>query len=802
MGGKERRTMTRGDRHGSQSQGIESALTEEQRAQVAALLGATDALARALHAAGPDRAALSSALQPVRDTDEPVAAAYAAGLGAARGAGAQAAADVATVIGELDTRHEVAREARRSRVRLRSAGAAHAIVIPPAQPVAPSLAATPIAPISLAPRAPLFIEAHVTRSREAGELTLVIIWQEGADADTQRGYLFLLDFWREGIKDFEIADPMSRARVQSQLIAPLTQRDGPGVVKIGWAQARGLVLQALAVNDWRKAAPAAEFTRFRAQLDERLLAEPANATRQEEVIAEQARMEREGDRPLFDINLEAEETLANWLGAWSLGDYGLSYDLLSADHSARRGVSRAEYVALRRQWAAEADPAALRLTVIREQEQRASALWTPSSAPGRLGTGGREIEAFWSMTLTESPIGGQLPELPMGTLISKSTGRHWFWTGHTLRRDPSSNLWLVAASRDEGAQSQGLPVEELTKRVKEQREKAERTATEAQSQPEGPATSEALRAVTAYLTTALHYSDALMTRLPLDETICREAINDARALGTHERAAALLERMVGRFQDDVDVRFELGVEQYLVSEQYSQQGQHEPADSWLGRATATMTDVASAAPTARHLQGLGELLSRQGHFTQAAERLRQAVAIEPENATLYLDLSETLMGQAGAENLDAPEKLDDAGRQAAMRGALDALRAAAKIDASLPRLFTRIGAVQEALHQHEDAIISLEEAIQRDRDDDLAQYTLGALHMARKEPEKALRYLELASQMEPASLQYRVAVAACYVALERVREATRELDTLDKIAPGLPQTGELRARLARIAKKK
>ena len=267
----------------------------------------------------------------------------------------------------------------------------------------------------------------------------------------------------------------------------MTQREGPGVVKIGWAQARGLVLQALEVNAWRKVEPAAELTRYRAQVDERLLAEPEDEARRDEIAAEQARLDREGDRPLCDINMEAEEALANWLGSWSLGDYGLAYDFLSAEHPARRGVSRAEFAALRRQWVDEAQPAALRLTMIREQEQRASVLWTPGAAPGRLGAGGRELEAFWSLTMRESPIGGQLPELPMGTLVSKSTGRHWFWTGHTLRRDPATNLWLVAASRDEGAQAQGLPVDELTKRVKEQREKAERTATEAQRQPEGPA---------------------------------------------------------------------------------------------------------------------------------------------------------------------------------------------------------------------------------------------------------------------------------------------------------------------------
>lgn len=789
--------MARGDQRGHGSQ----ELSEAQRAQVATMLGATEALAQALRAAGAEHDTFQAALKPVLDSEEPVAAAYAAALGDVRGAGAQYAADVATALGELDGRHEVAREARRARVRLRSAGAAHTIAVPAARVVPTIQTTAPVAPITVAPREPKFIEAHVTRSREAGELTLITVWQEGTDDDILRAYLFLLDFWREGVKDFEISDPLPKAQIQRQLIAPLTQRQGPGVDKIGWAQARGLVLQALAVNTWRKAEPAATLTRFRAQVDQRLLDGPADEARRQEIVAETARMEREGDRPLCDINLEPEETLANWLGAWGLGDYGLAYDLLAADHPTRRGKSREEFIALRRQWADEAEPAALRLTLIRDQEQRASVLWTPGAAPGRLGAGGRELEAFWSLTLNESAVGGQLSELPMGTLVSKSTGRHWFWTGHTMRRDTASNLWLVAASRDEGAQAQGVPVEELTKRIKEMREKAERTASEAQAQPEGPAASNALRTVTGDLTAALHYGDALMARLPLDETICRDAINDARALASHERAAALLERMVGRFQDDIEVRFEYGVEQYLVGEQYAQQGMSEPASAWLGRATATMTDVATTAPTARHLQGLGELLSRQGHFTQAAERLRQAIASEPENATLQLDLSEALMGQVSAENLDAPEPLDDAARQTAMRGALDALRAAAKIDADLPRLFTRIGAVQEALHQHEDAIISLEEAIRRDRDDDSAQYTLGTLYMARKEPQKALRHLEMASQMEPTSLQYRVAVAACYVALEKVREATRELDTLDKVAPGLPQTSELRARLARVVKK-
>jgi len=61
--------------------------------------------------------------------------------------------------------------------------------------------------------------------------------------------------------------------------------------------------------------------------------------------------------------------------------------------------------------------------------------------------------------------------------------------------------------------------------------------------------------------------------------------------------------------------------------------------------------------------------------------------------------------------------------------------------------------------------------------------------------------LEMASQLDPSSLQYRLALATDYVALERVREAAREIEILDKFAPGLPQVAELKAQLARLKKK-
>ncbi|HEX2350431.1 MAG TPA: tetratricopeptide repeat protein [Ktedonobacterales bacterium] len=801
--------MAGGDRQGQQGRGASGAssdLTQTQRNQVEALRAQTGELAEALRGAQADHAAQTQRLAQALGDDEAVAQTYAERLGDVRGEQASAAADVALAIGELDVRHEVARAARRAGVRLRSAGAHASLTIAATSTAAAPTSAAPAElaapPASQTPRKPVFDSAWATHTRDSGEVNLLVLWREGADADVLRAYLFLLDYWQAGVRDFEISDTLTRREIQTQLIEPLRGKDLPPPVKLGWAQARGLIAQALDVSAWRGAEPGGDFARYRAQVEERLLAEPTDDEQREALRGEEERFAREGDRPLCDFNLGPDETIANWLGAWSFGDYGLAYDLLTDDHPTRRSQSRVEYVAQRRQWADEAHPAALRLTLIREQEQRASVLWTPESAPGRLGAGvKRELEAFWSLTLADSPLGGQLDELPMGTLISKSSGRHWFWSGYSMQRDVATNLWLISRQRDEGAQAQGLPVEELTRRVEELRQRAQQKAQTAPQDPNSAQTAEILREVTGDLTAALHYGDALTAKLPLDESVSRAALNDARALSAHERAAAILERMVGRYGDDIEVRFELGVEQYLVAEQSTQLGQQEAAATWLGRATATLTGVADEAPTAQRLQGLGELLARQGHYNQAEQRLRQGIALDNTVAPLYIDLSEALMGQATDDNLDTPRPPTDEERQPIMRQALEALRDAARIDPTAPRLFTRMGAIYEALHQHEDAIIAFEDAIRREPDDDLARYTLGTLYLSRRDYEKARPLLEMASQLDPSSLQYRLALATDYVALERVREAAREIEILDKFAPGLPQVAELKAQLARLKKK-
>lgn len=810
MARSDRRTPQQRAKKQGSAQGHAEAppLTGEQRDALKQLTGRTASLAKGLRdAQSGGRDALIEALAPLDQEDEAVALAYAAHLATVRGAEARDAADVAQALGELAARREVSREARRSRLRLRSAGFPSSLNIPAGPPAITATDGhelTPPTPItsisSISPQGRWrrqLVEAVATRSRESGEIALLLAWQEGMDPENVRGYSLALDFWHVGVSGFSVSEPMSRTRFRRE-IAETLQMDGQRVptVKLTWAGARRLLREALAVNEWRGTEPVEDFQKNRALIEERLLAEPDDDEASTEIAEETIRFEREGDRPLIGNSMEADETVANWLGAWCFGDYGLTWDLLSDDNPLRKGSTRDEYIALRRQWASEADPGALRLMLIREQPQRASALWTPAAVGRLAGSSAKELEVFWSVTLRETPLAGQLDEMPMATLVSQETGRHWYWTAYTVARDAASGFWLISRQRDEGAASQALTVEELQKRAQEARDSAEKTAQTVPENPRDPKTMEVVRAVTGALATVLHYDDALIVKLPLDEAVYRTAIDDARTMNNHERAAALLERMLGRFPDQAQTRFELGVEQYLVSEQYGSQGEDEAANAWLDRAIATMTTVAEQDPTAEHLQGVAELLARRGQARAAEEKLREALNLDASRASIHADLSSVLMARVSGEAEDEPEELTEEQQKPLIREALSELREAARLDGSLPGIFTRMGAIYEVLGQPEDARIAYEGAIERDAQDATAHYALGSMLLGRKEDAASLPHFEAAVQLEPLAVSFRLALAANYVALNRAREATRELDLIDRLQPNLPQVSELREILA------
>jgi tetratricopeptide (TPR) repeat protein len=637
-------------------------------------------------------------------------------------------------------------------------------------------------------------------------VVVLLAWQEGADTEALRVWTIDIDFFEHGIKAMSVRGPMTRQRFHNESLATLRQQVHAETTALTWAQARGLVLEGMDVTTWRAVEFPADFRRHLGALRTRLLdIADGDATAQAAASAEDERLTREGHLPYVAAGLQPDESVATWLGAWTFGDFGLAYDLLAADHPTRRQQTRAEYIAQRRQWAGEARPASLRLTLAREQAHRASALWVPGAA----GTTGsrREVEAFWSITLDESPLGGALDELPQATITSAQTGRHWYWTAYTLQHDHERDLWRLARDRDEGRASQTLTIDELQQRIKEAHETVEKLAATPAPQGDTQAAETMLRELTGVVTAALHYHDAVILKLPLDEAAYEAAVSDAQSIGAYERAAALLERRDLRFPGRAHTTFELGIQYYLMAIQVARVGDARAEPVWLERAAQAFQRSIALEPSAERLQALGEVLGHQGHYTLAVARLREAIALEPAHASAHSDLANALMSAVSDENLDETppisslpqaernQRVADAGH-----AALAELRETAHLDPSIQRVHARMGAIYDILGLPEDALLAFQEAVRHDPGDAEAHFTLGALHLQRHDAVRALPELEEAVHLAPASASVRITLATAYLDLRRWREAEHELREAERLRPNLPQLADLRARLARERK--
>ncbi|HEU5370580.1 MAG TPA: hypothetical protein VFU69_19055, partial [Ktedonobacterales bacterium] len=509
-----------------------------------------------------ERAAAYQALSPIEQQAAPVALAFADALGSRRETDA---ADVALALAELSQHQALRKEARRAGVRLRSVGIAPGFSIPASEAAAPQ-------------RQRPFYTGYVSQTREQGEMQLALAWYENQAAGDVRGMVFLLEFWRDGVKDFFMTDVTTTKRFQQDYSKNTRAGEQVDILPISLAEARSLVQEALEINTWRKTPLPDAYKRHYATIRDLLL----NASISEE---EEQAIARQGDRPWIARNLEAEELATNALGAWAFGDYGLFYDLLADEHASRRAQTRDEFIQLRRQWVSEADPASLRVLLLREQTagQAQSSLWVPTG----IHAGGRkDVEVFWSLLLKDSPIGGQVEELPMATVINRETGRHWYWTAYTLVQQ--DGVWRISRQRDEGLLAQGIPIPELQQRVKDLSEEANRIA---QSQPTTEEEAEeATRSLFGTVATALHLNDALMARLPLDRAPYDQAALDARSIGQYERAAAYYEKMLDRFGDRARLLTQLGIMQYLAGERELQGNNQAGAQRWWDSASTSLEE--------------------------------------------------------------------------------------------------------------------------------------------------------------------------------------------------------------------
>ena len=307
------------------------------------------------------------------------------------------AADILLAINELTPNKAIRKESRRALIQL-----AGAKIYPSWTPEAePGLT-----PLTVA-NPPRFWKGFATEMREEGEVELILCWDQGFEYGEARMMVFLLDFWQEGIKDFW-TEVGSKRRIDARVHELDEKFASSSETKIKMtdstlAEGRRLIHEALSVNSWRGTSPHKDYRHYQPSV--------------QQLVLNTSDVGADRGRTFIKPGLEPDEVVANFIGGWSLGDFGLCFDLLTGTSPLLEGLSRDEWVDLRRKWADEGHPARFEPRFLRERELSQQSIWLPGSYVCDRFALQREVEMGWRLELRDTPLWGTLVEMPMGTAV-------------------------------------------------------------------------------------------------------------------------------------------------------------------------------------------------------------------------------------------------------------------------------------------------------------------------------------------------------------------------------------------------
>jgi tetratricopeptide (TPR) repeat protein len=668
-----------------------------------------------------------------------------------------ASADILAAVNALSQHKELRKEARRSLIRLESTKT-YPQWIPP-------IARTPAVTVNT-PNAPRFWKGVVTQSREQGEMQLGLFWEQGYDYSEVRSLLLLLDFWRDGVKDV-IVETSNKHHAEEHITEMRTRLTDTMVVDCTLAEGKRLIEEALSVNKWRGTTPSKDYRSHQPIINQ--------------LVLQASDLEEERGRTFIDPELEDQETIVNFLGAWSLGDYGLAYDLLTEGSSNREGLLRDEWIERRRAWADEAQPIRLQLGFVHERERSQSTLWVPTPILGGRLSSRKEIEVGWSLELKDTPLSGTLPEMPMGTAINKDTGRHWFWTSYILVRE--QNAWRIQYITDEGANTQGLPITELQKRIQEYE-----AAIDAKlAQRETGNINEIVQELTWRLIQLLHFYDALIARLPFDRKVCEDAYSRALVTANSERILVYLERLAQRFPEQkAETLRRLGATLAALAYQSADQGLTERKELLIRRAETALREALTLDDSAKGHALLAELLSSENRNDEAEAEFLQAKMTTPT-------LEEDASIEAGLGNI--------AMRRERMDEAIAHYRRVADINPKYPGIWFNLGFAYRLLGQLDEAEASYKRALEIEPQNEMSYTELVALYMNRQETAQARAIVEQGVRANPDSAMLHALLASVLLELGDMRGAQHEIKEAEEIDPELPVVREVRQYIDKAKKR-
>jgi tetratricopeptide (TPR) repeat protein len=708
---------------------------------------------------------------------------------------------------------------------------------------------------------PRFWKGFYTDSKDAGEMQLTLLWEQGENNKDALIMSFLLDFWQEGVKDF-FSETNSKRHIDSHLNEMRRQFAHIKLVNCTPSEARRLLQEALSVNKKRGTRPHPDFTRDLPLINELILNAPGNEEDEEDWDEDEDELSDLTPGPIASSpflsssappfpglddatdpaallrslfgGIEVEPVIADFLQAWSVGDYASAYDMLTEDSPLRDGLTSDEWVAVRKQWSAEARPARLSTLFLEEREEDFEEDEDEEEDLDEEEVLGEEVlemekdededeefeedeepgppvvEAGWSLEFTDTPLSQRIKELPTATAFLPETKRHWFWTSYTLHEDEEGD-YLIHDMTDEGASLLQLSPEELEARLDAMREEIEHLAQDLKGEDEEEEeedfedeeleeedeeeeeedfedeefldTLSHMRDIIATTTRLNYYCDALMAKTPPDEPeVYDSAVQNATLTQDFEHAAFFLQQKARQFPDQRGDALSLLAMAYIeAAARYAEDGNKDEEQQNRFRALAEQAaqEAINVAKTPKAYIILAQI------WIEYDKNLEEAEALLHEAEKLSPDSQEAVLIEVSFARL--AEKRQD------IALALEHYKRASQIQPDFPALWTTMGKLQRDLGQNDEAEKSLLYSVETEPEEIDAYIGLAELYTnVRNDFQKAKDILQKGLEVDPQSPDIYIAFTLLYMQRNDFQTAERYLEQAEELAPDMDFVQEMR----------
>src|SRR6266568_2293633 len=665
------------------------------------------------------------------------------------------AADVLIAVNELSPAKSVRKEARRSLIGLQG------VRIYPQW--SPPIDRVPAVQVTTPPLR--FWKGMVTDSRNVGEVQLALGFEQEDNPSQVRVFVFLLEFYHDGVKDF--FSRTGNKRTADNFFAEMeTHLTDVETKDCSLAQARRLILEALDVNKRNGTQPHKDY-RFNGSLVNQLILEVPGL---EEAELEEE-VEPEEDEDTIDLHsLDPSGVVVNFVEFWVNGDYDLAYELLSADSTLREGLSKDEWIERRKVWLEEADPGELIPDFIHEREPEESKIWLPGLVSARRSATRKEFEVGWSIELEETPLTYTLPEVPQPTAIYEETQRHWFWTSYTLVQE--ENEWRIQSMTDEAAIALTLPIEELQKRIEKHDKFLDEYFTKHKPKAtDSDKTQQFLNVVVWRIMQTVYYTEALIKKLPLDYALYSDVLSRLQAVLQYEHSLIYLEPLARQFPDGPRLR-QLAAFQRQLSNKFFDEADDERGEHFQDLAEEALRESLSLENSfAAHISLAEILIDEKEHLDEAEDHLLQAKAMVKDPADdshIEMHLGEIAFEQKQYEN------------------ALRHYQHVANYHSDFAESWASLAMVYRMLEQYDEAEANYKRAIELEPDDEDYYYTLSEMFAANKQPQRGIEVLEEGLINNPDSAIMHLFLAMRYIDAGDYRQAELFLEKAERLDPDVP----------------